>query len=139
MQLKWKKNLNLNTSGMSPVCVPDMSCMRSVTIKDIAVNWVFLQFYHKVLCMNGWMHLMSITDVSHVFWAHLACFLDVCEHYFWLELYCIRPLVEKEIHIATGIIETIMTALLELVSQSFFKHIYCSYTESIAMEDTLAL
>ena len=52
-------------------------CMRSVAKKDMAVNWVILQFNRKVLCMNGWMHLMSITDVSHAFWTHLAWFLDV--------------------------------------------------------------
>ena len=96
--------------------------------KDMAVNWVFLQLYRKVLCMNGWMHLMSITDVSHEFWMHLECFLDICECYLWPELYCILPLVEKEIHIATGVIETIMTALLELASQSFFKNIYTVVT-----------
>ena len=95
-------------------------CMHSVAKKDMAVNWVILQFYRKVLRMNGWIHLMSITDVSQAFWTHLACFLDVCERYLWLKLYFLHPLVEKEIYIATSLIETKMTALLELVSQSFF-------------------
>ena len=69
--------------------------MRSVAKKDIAVNRVFLQFYHKVLRTNAWMRLMSITEVSHAFRTHLACFLDVCERYLRLELYFICPLVEK--------------------------------------------